>query len=657
MAEYLRDTFTRSSASGWGTGEVGGVWTESLANTLSTVGGTAARWQFQGTTLASTAHARVAAATAARDVHMAMRVRIDSSELTGTGTGVQLWLWLRAGGVIGTPTGYFARVNVKTDGSAILAVGYSTGSPVVLGSYTFPAGTLVAGSLWILEAYAIGAPSKVGARFWNAATVPPPAGNVGWIIAGDELGTQTAGVYGISADRPSLAVAAAQVLDFSETFATDPPVPAFTYSQSAPLVANFNASSSTGDFTAYSWNWGDGTAAGSGSTPTHTYAGPGTYKVTLTGTTRWTATYTAAQYVTVAAAPPPDPAPPEPVVLIAGVDVCDELYSITWSSGRRTWAEGFTGATCSLRLRGIYAAQQGQEVTIAVPKASGGQPLWSGVIDQVFETHELDSARSETSITAMDTASQLARQHINPPQILPSVTLPGRLGDLRGSPPVTFRYRYSSAPVLGGRWLQLKKKTQADDKIRERTYLELISDALTASLAIGYVARDGAIAYAPWEAPPALASTPRIDLDSGLDCASRVELDRNSVEGIVNRWTGGGGSTFDVPRNSSIETYGERTYAIPGETLVQDTDFPFAITRWDGLVTAMGNPRAAATAEIPVVDWAQLVITAQPLDLATYAGQLYAVVGVRHTITLGDVWRVELELDRNPWEIDGRSPP
>ena len=58
-----------------------------------------------------------------------------------------------------------------------------------------------------------------------------------------------------------------------------------------------------------------------------------------------------------------------------------------------------------------------------------------------------------------------------------------------------------------------------------------------------------------------------------------------------------------------------------------------------------------------MVDWAQKAITVEPLELALCRGTLMTVLGVRHEITVGDAWRVTLILDRNPWAVEGRTPP
>lgn len=652
MTEYARDTFSRTVASGWGTGEIGGAWSESLSNaTSAVVANTQARITFTGT-LAARADEQLAAVTPASDVMATCRFTTYSTWLVAGTWGTYVTLWLRASGSGAATAGYYAQAKVSPNGAMRLSIGYSlTGTLVELAHVNYPAGTTIANRQWWLEFEARGAsPTKLRARLWHTSA-PVPGPFQGWLETEDETGPSIAGVVAIrlSRDAPPSSGQLADVLDY---YATDPPIPRFTWSATG-LAATFDATSSGGDL-GYTWDWGDGTAAGSGATPSHAYAGPGTYRVTLTGLSRWGATFRSRQYVTVAL-PLPATGQLVPMVRINGVDVCDAVYGMSWSTGRRQWAEQLTGQTCSLRLRGIFGASQGQTVTVAVPAAAGGEPLWSGVIDQVTEGYDPVEDRDETMIIAMDTASQLARLHLEPATILPAVQLPARLDDLSAFEWITIRAGYAGVP--SARWLQLKKKTQAADKLRDRTYLELINDALAASLAFGYTARDGAIVYAPWEAPSGLASSPSIDLEDGADCASRVTLDRNSVDGIVNRWTVASGDDFDVLSRPSIEAYGERAYGVPSDTLNFDPDFPFGPPDFLGMLAAMAEPLRAAEVDVAVTDWSQLVITAEPLDFATWDGRLYSILGIRHEVTLGAGWRVVLTLDRNPWEIDGRTPP
>lgn len=665
MAEYIRDTFTRTVASGWGTGEVGGAWTEALTNATSgVVANTQARITLPGNTTASQADERIPGTASQRDTIAALRFRVDAAWLTpGTWAGLSVWHWLRVSGPAASPVGYYARCAVKGDGSIRLSVGYAITGPIVeLAAITYPVGTVVASTQWNFEAQATGAPSKVRARIYPVPGTPP-AGSAGWLTAADDAGPQVAGAWAVRVDRAAPPVAAGQVADVYEYFASDPPVPDFTYTASG-LGATFATTGTTGDFTAYSWSWGDGTTAGTGATPSHTYAAGGTYLVTLTGTTRWGSTFSGSGYVAVAA-PPPEPPDLLPSVKIAGVEVCDSVYSVTWNLGRSSWFDAFTGQTCSIRLRGIFSAAPGQSVAIAVPNAVSGASLWVGTIDGVSEANVPVNARDETLITAMDLASRLARRHLDKGSILGTKQLPDRLEDLRPSSSVKFRYRYSAA-VAAGRWLQLKLKVKAD-KLAERTYLDMVSDALYASFAFGYSSRDGVISYAPIEAPPGLPSTPRIDLNTGIDCASRITLDRNNLAGLINRWTAasdvsGTSVEFEIANVPSIETFGERAYSVPNDVLTSPDLFPSAFARfWDGgsqgMYVSLADPVRGAEVEVPVIDWAQKVITASPLDFATWNSKVYSIVGIRHEVTVGDAWRCTLNLDRNPWEMDGRAVP
>ena len=654
MAEYVRDPFSRLVGSGWGTADIGGAWAEVLSNcTTSVIGSSQARASFSGV-LAGAADERIAGSASALNAMAACSFPTYANWLTPAGAwSTFVTLFLRASGTGSSTAGYFGRLEVKPDGAMVLSVGYSlTGTLVPLATVAYPAGTTIALRPWRLEVETVDAPTKIRARIYRT-DLAIPAGNQGWLIAADDVGPQVAGAYAVRVSRTAPPLTATQFVDLLDYYATDPPVPDFTYTASG-LTATFATTGTTGDFTAYSWDWGDGTTAGTGSTPSHAYASGGTYLVTLTGTTRWGSKFTGTGYVSVAA---PPPAPPElvPSVKIAGVEVCDSVYSVTWNLGRESWWQPIAGQTCSIRLRGIFSAAPGQAVTIAVPSAVSGVPLWVGTIDQVTEVNEIDDARDDTMVIAMDQASQLARQHLDKGSILGTKDLPGRLADL--VPPgrtVKYRYRYST-PVYAGRWLPLKLKVKAD-KLSDRTYLDLVSDALNASFAFGYTARDGAISYAPIESPAEMPSTPRIDLNTGLDCASRVTLDRNNLDGIINRWKAGSDEYESVKRDS-IDLYGERAYTVPADVLSDPQSFPFGPINFLGLYNNLAIPVRAAQVEVPVTDWDQKVITASPLDFATWNSKVYSIVGIRHEINVGDAWRCTLNLDRNPWEMDGSPVP
>ena len=89
-------------------------------------------------------------------------------------------------------------------------------------------------------------------------------------------------------------------------FDTDP----LSLTGEAPFTVNFDATSSTGDITSYSWTFGDNNSV-SGSQLSHTFSSPGTYQTTLTVTSSTGAI--SQQTATVTATAPPEP----PVAIIS----------------------------------------------------------------------------------------------------------------------------------------------------------------------------------------------------------------------------------------------------------------------------------------------------------------------------------------------------
>lgn len=658
MAEYTRDLFNRSVSSGWGTADVGGAWTQSLSSATALVGGGVGRFGFTGTgpALAST---RTGSVTAL-DMSCAVKFYVRAPWLVepATNPGTSVIVRLRATGAVGSSANYYGHVIVRPDGSYGLNLGRHTGTvATVLATTGGPAGTVTADSQWTLEFEAEKAnPTKLRTRFWHVQY--PPAAEALWLSVHDEAGPQTAGAFEITASRPGpLSTDPFQVLDFESVFASDIPRMYFTYGTSN-LYASFDSTGTTGDITAYNWAYGDGNT-GFGVTTSHSYAAGGTYFAELQGITRWNAERRWGQYLAVAAPPPAEP-PVQPCVRIAGQDMCDLVYSVTWNLGKQRWTDSFGGQTASIRLRGVVPLDQGAKVTIAVPNAPAGQSLWVGIIDQTSEVNEPLLARDDTLVVAMDIASQLSRRHLSWHLILPEAKLPARLDDVLPDL-VQTRYKYAGYPVLGDRWPTLKKRPAVDtegkrtEQLRDRTVLDMVQETLNASLAFGYVGPGGGIVYAPWEAPANLPATPVIDLQEGIDCASRVTLERNAVAGMVNRWTQGSDPYTDLEQAQSIQTYGEQAFSVPSGVYLSDTVgwIPYTVA----MVEALDDPARAVTAEVPVTSWDQKVITTQPLNFAEWNNKLYSIMGVRHEVTVGDAWRVTLDLDRNPWEMRGANPP
>jgi PKD domain len=658
MTQYANDLFVRTVATGWGTAPIGGAWTEALSNATSQVGnlGTSTyrgRIGFAGHALAASGDERLAAMTPALDLTVTGSFNTPANWFTPSAgwAGSSVWVFARVSGSIATPIGYFARAEVHVDRSMRLVVGHTAPAGVVVDLVTldYPAGTALDADNWRIEFDLTGTPTKARARLYRTTAIPAPS--AGWLIAGDEAGPQTAGVVQVRFARAARATDNGQVANLWDWYAHPNPAPAFSWS-AADLAATFNVTSATDISTSNRWDFGDGTATATGITVNHTYAATGTYRVSLSQTMQWGATYVTSQYVTVAA---PPPAPPEvlPIVMIDGVDVCDLLYSATWSLGRTSWTDAFAGQTCSIRLRGLQSFTRGQAITITAPAAVGAEPLWVGIVDQVTEVNEIEDGRDDTLVTGTDRASRLGRRHLHGSTILPQATLPARLDALRTGP-WQFRYRYAGHPVDGTRWPTLLKRPVTDERLRERTFLDMIAETLTASIAFAYVAPNGDIVYGPWEAPAGVPSTPSINLNVMPDCASRVTLDRDSLEGIVNRWSEGSTSLWDFENTPSIESYGEHAWTVADDVLLIDGSLPHTT----GMRAAMADPLRAATVEVPIIDWAQKTITAEPMDFATWNTRLYSIMGVRHEVNyLGARWTATLALDRNPWEIDGRTPP
>lgn len=648
MAEYARDDFSRTVASGWGTAVLGGAWSEVL--TLATSDVKAGRnWGTITTTgtNAGVAYERLAAATAAADVALAMGYRVAIS----AASTFQFTLAGRVSGAVGDPVCYGARVSVDaTTGTILLElVRVAAGGAVtVLAGASYAAGTYTASAHWRVELQLAG--PKLLARTYPYTAVPP-AGN-GWISAGDETIT-AAGVYGVRLSRTAPASSTTSWAELDDFYASDLPAPDFTATPTGLTVA-FSSAPSTGDFTAYSWSWGDGSANGSGASPSHTYPRAGSFLVRLTGTTRWGATYYGEKWVEVSAPPPPPPGPAVlPLVLIGGVDVCDDLVSVDWGTGATHWADGITGQTASVVLRGQYAGLQGQPVAISAP-TSPTKRLWVGLVDQVTQDVGLTEPAYTTTVIAMDNASFLARQHLEWATILPRKRLAGRLDDLRPSSRISYRAKWSGINTL--RYPELRKMNAPGDKLRGRSYMDMVNEALQASITYAYTARDGAIVYGPLDAPGWSGTVPTtgvIQLSSGIDCAAHVDKDVANLEGIINRWTYGDGDGIDIRQGSSMEAYGEHAYTTPAGVLVDYTFWPI----WQPLIAAMDDPAASIEVEVPVTDLAQLAITIEPLDLARLDGVLYAVMGVRHSASFRGDWRTTLTLDRNPWATYGATPP
>lgn len=504
MTEYARDTFTRTTSSGFGSADVGGAWAETADAGWSTyVTGAVGAYQVVAVNTGRVAQ-RLGSAPSVAAVQAHMRWRGGGE--AGATTIAQLLL--RSSGTSNAQTAYAFRVGTGSGFALIADVRVLTADvlgPAIITRSSLP--TVATSEWWSVEAELIGAnPTRVRVRWWPTAG-GPPADDSGWQEVNDSTGPQGAGIVGMRMTRGGGSGTPALIARIDEYYVADPLVPAFVASVDAVagLTAVFDPSTSTGDPRAWSWAFGDG-ATSSSRNPTHTYAAAGTYQVTLTLTTRWGTKRSVTQAVVATGAPTLPPEDVRPDVFIAGENVCDRIYSVSWRNGRSRWPDDVEGSSVTLQLRGRFPdVIMGSPVTIQLPPGApdGTAQLWQGEVDTVDEQLEPVSALTTTTIVAADVLAFLGRWHILPDTDLPEHTLPYRLPQLAPRDGITFRAKWSGVP--GTRWPALKALTSSADKLRERTYLDLIRDALRANIATAWVAPEGVIMYAPFD-PPAGAS-------------------------------------------------------------------------------------------------------------------------------------------------------
>lgn len=649
MTEYARDTFTRTVTGGLGKAEVGGTWADTAdAGWTSQVSGSNTQHLVTAGTGGRTAH-RLASSQPHTAVHASMRARGGTES---GGPTVIARLLLRSSGNANVQTCYAFTVG-QGAGFALIAdvrvINADVVGPPILtrtGSATMDGGVW-----WTVEAELIGAnPTRVRARWWQTSA-GAPADDSGWQEVLDSTGPQGAGVVGLRASRGTGSGTPALTVRVDDYFAADPMVASFTAvpNPTEPLQVLFDPSTSTGDPVGWAWDFGDGTSS-TEKNPTHAYAAPGTYNVKLTLTTRWGTKRSITTPLVLTGEPLPVPEDVLPDIFINGENVCDRIFAVSWRQGRDRWPDDVTGSSVTLQLRGRFPeVVGGARVVLQLPAGApdGTKLLWVGEVDSVIEDVVPIGAETTTTIVAMDILGYLSRWHILPDTTIDEQGLPGRLADLRPRANVSYRQKWTGVP--SARWPLLKQLTPGAE-LRKQTYMDLIKLGMRASIATAFVAPDGAIVYAPLD-PPAGVTPPLLDLSvDGPDCPSRIILDRSTVDGLVNRWTAG--TAVDVLDRASIEAYGEVSWAV--DTGVLKTDSTFPIT--DLIAAGMRDPFPAARVTIPIRSWAARSYLAQPLDMVSLNGQLYAVIGIGHNVTL-DGWELELALDRDPWTMTGSVPP
>ncbi|EAR26059.1 hypothetical protein A20C1_09269 [marine actinobacterium PHSC20C1] len=297
-----RDEFSRTQSSGWGTADVGGLWSTNSDSSFSVASGVGV--VTHGTS-GSTRSASLPTVSTS-DVTVSASISVDKP-ITGGGAFT---------GVIVRQVGsefYQARVRYFSNGT--LAFQLLSGGSTSIAYTELPGMTFTAGDVLMVKAQAFGtSPTTVRGKVWKAGTAEP----TGWTLEATSFipGLQAAGSVGQysylsgSATNSPVRVsydsflAVAGHADGGGVPVNQAPTAAFTSSVSG-LTATFNSTASAdpdGSIDSRAWDFGDGQSS-TATNPVHSYASAGTYQVSLTVTDNQGATATVIRPVTVAAAP------------------------------------------------------------------------------------------------------------------------------------------------------------------------------------------------------------------------------------------------------------------------------------------------------------------------------------------------------------------
>ena len=276
---YAADSFGRSTASGWGSADVGGTYTLLGDPTSYNVGG--GTGQVIVPKASATRSATLAGVTAG-DVDITVRFAVNKPP---TGNGQYVYVIARN---IGSSS-YRPKVILNANGTVAVHAGVvnngsesSLGSPVTVAGLTAPPGTY----LW-LHAQVTGTnPTTIRVRAWRDGDTEPAT----WQFSATNslAALQAAGGVGFSAYLGSGTTNGPVTFAFDDLTAVDanggsavPPASSFTSAQETnSLIVDFT-DRSTGSPTAWSWDFGDGSTS-TERDPKKTYAAAGSYQVTLT---------------------------------------------------------------------------------------------------------------------------------------------------------------------------------------------------------------------------------------------------------------------------------------------------------------------------------------------------------------------------------------
>ncbi|NTW42550.1 MAG: PKD domain-containing protein, partial [Cellulomonadaceae bacterium] len=383
--QLASDAFGRTTASGWGSADLGGSWTlVGAASSFAVGGGTGSQRLTAGATRAAYLNG-----VASTDSDVRVTTSVDKAQ-TGGGTYVSV-----IGRRVGTSE-YTARLKLLATGVFNLAV-TSTGTS--LRSVNLPVSFAAGNQIQVRLQVTGTSPTTVRAKAWAAGTAEPAT----WQVTATDstAALQTAGGIGLSSYLSASATNAPMTVTFDDltavpTSATPPPVnqapvAAFT-SSAAGLVASVDGTGSAdpdGTVAAWSWSFGDGTV-GTGSTATHTYAASGTYPVTLTVTDSAGATGVVSHDVTVTGVAPVELARDAfGRTLTTGWGVADVGGAWTLAGSAANYAVGSgagvqrittAGATRSAYLGSVASTASAVTVGVSLDKAQTGGGTYVSVV-------------------------------------------------------------------------------------------------------------------------------------------------------------------------------------------------------------------------------------------------------------------------------------